>query len=66
MRFLYWNTYNKQLGHLVLELVLEHEIDVIILSECNFSFSRFLEDLNKSLKNKFKFPYSPITEPLIE
>lgn len=43
----------------------EHNLDVIILSECNIAFTDFLIRLNKPVKRKYGFPDDPKGDPVI-
>jgi hypothetical protein len=65
MKFLYWNINRKPIQHLVAALAYEHELDVIILSECEFSLPEFLITMNTPIVRKYGFPVSPVPDPII-
>lgn len=65
MKFLYWNVNRKPIKELIIALANEHDIDIIILSECTFSISEFLFDINNKVKTNYGLPYSPVTDPII-
>lgn len=58
--FLFWNVNKRNLGSLTAAIAHEHEIDVLLLAECD-SRDRFLEDLNGRLAWKFNPP--PLETP---
>jgi hypothetical protein len=35
LTFLFWNINRKPLGHLIAELVEEHQVDILLLAECS-------------------------------
>jgi len=55
MKFLYWNLYNKDLTELIREISIEKDIDIIILSECNFDVGSFLNKINTGIDRKYKY-----------
>lgn len=65
MKFLYWNVNKKPIEDLVVALAHEHELDIIILSECAFSIPRLLEKINEPIRRKYSLPYSPVEDPVI-
>ena len=65
MKVLYWNVHKKPIQHLVAALAHEHEVDVIILSECKFSPTEFLIELNTPITQKYGLPFSPVLDPVI-
>src|ERR1700752_1250064 len=58
--FLFWNVNKRNLGSLTAAIAHEHEVDVLLLAECD-SRDRFLEDLNGRLAWKFNPP--PLETP---
>ena len=65
MKFLYWNVNNKPIEDLVVALAHEHEIDIIILSECEFSLRNLLLKINEPIKRKYSLPFSIVEDPVI-
>jgi hypothetical protein len=65
MKVLYWNVHGKPIQHLVAALAYEHDLDVIILSECQFSLTEFLIDLNTPISRKYGLPFNPVADPVI-
>ena len=63
MRFLYWNLNRKPIQSLVTALAHDHDLDVIILSECTFSLPEFLFEINEAITPKYGLSYSPIPNP---
>jgi len=51
--FLFWNLNNSPLEALVSELAEIHQVDVLILAECEIPVSRMLEALNQNPGSKF-------------
>jgi len=65
MKFLYWNINKKPIEDLVVALAHEHELDIIILSECDFSLSKLLLLINEPVKRKYSLPFSAVPGPVI-
>lgn len=56
--FLFWNINRKPLEKVIKALVDEHQIDVLILAECNISPAVMLQVLNPELSAEFHLPDS--------
>jgi hypothetical protein len=52
--FLFWNVDRKDLGSLAAAIAVKHEVDVVLLAECERP-ARFLEDLNGQFSWKFNY-----------
>lgn len=55
-QFLFWNIGKRPLGHLVADLAVAHEIDVIILVECETDVVTMLQTLNQGPALTYQFP----------
>lgn len=55
-KFLFWNIGRKPLAPLVSELAEIHEVDVIILAECETDPGAMLQALNRTPEAGFRFP----------
>lgn len=64
MNFLYWNLNKKPVEDLVVELAHEHDVDIIILSECELRIPDLQVKLNSPVKWKYGLPYGPLSEPV--
>jgi len=53
VNFLYWNLYNKNLIESISNIVKYNDIDILILSEVDFSISDLIIKLNKTSANYF-------------
>ncbi len=56
--FLFWNLNRKPLLNLVINLVLHHEVDILILTECLIPIESLLIDLNRTTGRGFHFSQS--------
>ena len=65
MRFLYWNLNKKPLLAQVVALAHEHDVDVLVLSECVLRPAELLLAINTGRRRKYGLPRSPVDEPLI-
>jgi len=68
MKFLYWNINKKRIEDLFVALEHEHEVDIIILSECaecEFSLPKLLLKINEPIKRKYSLAYSVVEDPVI-
>ena len=59
LTFLFWNLNKKPLQELVAELVVLHEVDVLILAECRVASPRILAELNSKRGPRFSLAASP-------
>ena len=57
MQFLFWNVKRKPVGSILSRIVEQHNVDVVILAECNDS-GVILSELNEASGNQFYLPVS--------
>ena len=55
--FLFWNINKKNLQRSIANLVRRHEIDVLMLAECEIEIDVLLRELNEG--HKFDYYHSP-------
>jgi len=65
MRFLYWNLNKKPLLAEVVALAHEHDVDVLVLSECELRPAELLLAVNREHERSYHLPFSPVDDPLI-
>ena len=65
MNFLYWNVNGKDVADTVMDAVIQHSIDVLVLSECNFVGSSFIKGLNSQLDKKLGLVFNTLDDPKI-
>src|SRR5256885_2154674 len=53
-KFLFWNINSKPLEHLVAQLVHERDVDVVLLAECQNSYT-VLEKLNEAVVWQYNY-----------
>ena len=58
MTFLFWNIKKKPLQKIISDLAEIHEVDVLILAECEIERSDLLRQLNSRSGQRFSFPFS--------
>jgi endonuclease/exonuclease/phosphatase (EEP) superfamily protein YafD len=56
--FLFWNINKKPLEKVIADLAEEHNIDVLILAECEIKVATMLNELNRGQGAQFDFPFS--------
>ena len=56
--FLFWNLNRKPIQHLIAALAAEHDVDVLILAECNIPLAALLVALNDDQDEKYSVPFS--------
>jgi len=62
--FLYWNLNRRRdITDLIVALVDEHDVDLLILSECSIPVVELQLALNEGKPKKFGLPYNPIPDP---
>ena len=59
LTFLFWNINKKQLQDIVAELAFLHEVDVLILAECDIASPTLLRGLNSKPGLQFYLTFSP-------
>lgn len=57
--FLFWNINRRPLLNLISNIVHEHEVDVLILAECDIPTVSLLTELNSGESAKFSLPPNP-------
>ncbi len=62
MTFLFWNINKKPLQNTIGELAEIHEVDILILAECEIERSDMLRQLNSSPGPRFTYPFSASTK----
>ncbi|MBD3265131.1 hypothetical protein GF373_00545 [bacterium] len=66
MKILYWNVNrNRDIPKYLSALAMDHEPDIIILSEWEHEISHLLINLNKNLAREYHKTYSPYNDPQI-
>ena len=58
MTFLFWNIKKRPLQKIIRELAEIHEVDILILAECEIERSDLLRQLNSISGPRFSYPYS--------
>src|SRR5688572_12041011 len=56
--FLFWNINKKPLEKVIADLAEEHNVDVLILAECEIEVATMLKELNQEQDAQFDFPFS--------
>lgn len=59
MNFLFWNINRRPIQALVSGLAREHDVDVLILAECEIGIATLLQELNAGQASKFALTFSP-------
>ena len=52
-KFLFWNLNKKPIAHLIATLAVQHDIDVVILAECDIGIVDILGALNANRRSKY-------------
>jgi hypothetical protein len=65
MRFLYWNVNGKRLLAEVVALAYEHDVDVLVLSECGLRPAELLLAINRRPGGRYRLPFSAVDDPVI-
>jgi hypothetical protein len=58
LNFLFWNINKKPIENHLIDLIYEHEIDILILAESEISIKKLLELLNNKGESNFHYTYS--------
>jgi hypothetical protein len=57
--FLFWNLNRQPLQHLVSALASDHDVDVLILAECQIGIADLLDSINAGRRMKYDTTFSP-------
>src|SRR2546422_2963609 len=55
MNFLFWNIKRRNLSVLIAELVGQHDIDILLLAECDIGISEMLKALNPAGDTRWSY-----------